>query len=220
MNTMGCVANPVGSQELDDTGAVKQVHINMGASQIHALHRDIDGSPLFEQVLDGSILLLCDSLSSLSQRLKSSEKLWRESSFKVLEENSKRISIRDVYGNIVMVEEVLCPEALCSLSNLAGGSKHIVGFKEVKINVRPGSARGLKHFYQDILGCTVQISGGTIEVQSDSSAGFMQTIRYVETPNAQVPDAYESIEQAGYHIAIYLNEFKRAFHRAQAEGLI
>jgi len=205
---MGCVANPVGSAELDHTGALKQVHINMGASQIHALHRDLDGSALCEQVLDGSIVLLCDNLLSLRQRLKMSKKLLRECSFRIFDQSMDRISIHDVYGNMFFVEEVLYPENLRSLSNLAGRSKHIVGMKEVNIHVRPGSARGLKHFYQDILGCKVQVNGGIIEVLSDSSAGFTQTIRFVETPKAQAPNAYETIEQAGYHIAIYLHEFK------------
>jgi len=220
VNTMGCVANPVGCQELDNTGGLKQVHVNMGASQIHALHREFNGTDLTEQVLDGSIWLLCDSLRSLRQRLKSSEKLSQESCFRVLEDTKNRISLRDIYDNVVWVEEVMCPERLCMLSDLEGGSNHMVGLKEVNINVRPGSARGLKHFYQDILGCEVHVNGGTIDVMSDGSTGFTQRVRFVETPKALPPDAYETIERAGYHIAIYLNDFKEAFRRAQSQGLI
>jgi len=217
---MGCVANPAGCQELDNTGALKQVHINLGASQIHAVHREFDGTDLNEQLLDGSIWLLCASLRILRQRLKSYEKHSQGSCFTVLADTMGRISLRDVYGNLVCVEEVKNPERLCRLSNLDGGSNLIVGLKQLNINVRPGSARGLKYFYQGILGCEVHVTSGTVDVLSDSSAGFTQKIRFVETPKALPPNAYETIERAGYHIAIYIKDFEWAFRRAQSQGLI
>jgi len=119
-----------------------------------------------------------------------------------------RISLRDVYGNLVWLEEVNNPQRLRGLSNLDGGSNLIVGMRQLNINVRPGSARGLKYFYQNILGCEVHTNSGTVDVLSDSSAGFTQKIRFVETPKALPPNAYETIERAGYHIAIYLKEFE------------
>lgn len=214
---MGCRANPIASAELDHTGVRKQIHVNLGASQIHALHRDLNGVELSEQVLDGSVVFFCDSLPSLRQRIEAASELFQDSCFRVLADKEDEIAISDIYGNEVYVREADCPEELRSLSTIPGGSNNIVGLEEVNINVRPGSARGLKHFYKDILDCEVQIDGKTIEVLSDSSAGFTQKLRFLETPTAQPPNAYDTTDRAGYHIAIYLRDFEEAFRRVEAE---
>jgi len=215
---IGCRANPVGCSELDKTGALKQVHVNMGASQIHALHRDLDGLELREQVLDGSVVLLCDCLPSLRQRIEASGELFRESCFRLLSDKEDEIAIRDIYGNVVYVREAECPEDLRNLSTLPGGSNSIVGFEEVTLNVRPGSMRGLKHFYEDTLGCDVHVDEKVLEVLSDSSVGFTQKLRFFETPEAQAPNAYDTNDRAGYHIAIYMRDFEQAFRNVDAEG--
>jgi len=214
---LGCRANPIGCAELDKTGVLKQVHVNMGASQIHALHRDLNGLELREQVLDGSVVLLCDSLSSLRQRIEAFGELFQESCFRLLSDKEDEITIIDIYGNVVSVREADCPEELRTLSTLPGGSNCIVGFEEVNINVRPGSMRGLKHFYEDTLGCDVQVNGKVVEVLSDSSVGFTQKLRFFETPEAQAPNAYDTNDRAGYHIAIYLRNFEQAFRSVEAE---
>jgi len=214
---MGCRANPIGCAELDKTGVPKQVHVNMGASQIHALHRDLDGLELREQVLDGSVVFLCDSLPSLRKRIEASGELFRESCFRVLADKGDELAISDIYGNVVYIREAECAEKLCTLSKLPGGSSNIVGFEEVNINVRPGSTRGLEHFYKDTLGCEVQVDGKIVEVLSDSSVGFTQKLRFFETSEAQSPNAYDTNDRAGYHIAIYLTEFEEAFRSVEAE---
>ena len=209
---LGGQENPVGTN-------ARQLHINMGSSQLHLPFRAsiANNEPVeVAQVWPGEVMLWTnEALEAVRARLAdvcpSAAPHFRGT------DNGELCCICP-WGNRFVLQRA--PTGYSVAGEHAGGSAGLVAMPLVTMPIPTGRAEAIARFYSLILGCSARLVGnGCCEV------GFngQQTLRFEEIEDAPPVDAYDHNEAAASHICIYLESdaaFTAAFERANAANLL
>lgn len=155
--------------------------VNVGNQQFHLPTRD-------PQVLTGCIGLVIPDLEALQRRLKRLEDKLAGTAFRWSAKKSY-VDVTCPWGN-----KIRCHAPAPQFGPLT------LGMPYVEIEVKPKTAKGIAHFYQEVMQTPATVvqdkTGATAEVRM----GKTQVLRFRET-SKELPD-YD-----GHHIAIYVANF-------------
>ena len=231
---LGGVVNPRSSN-------ARQLHINMGASQFHLLHRlSVRGMEPVDvgQVWAGHVeLWTTEDLAEVQARLPSgSATLSPEGDDAV-----RLLRVRCPWGNRLEVRRA--PTDFAPPGGHPGGCGQLVGMPRLVHFVRPGAAAHLFAFWTGVLRCEAALeaaavgsttaANGAPPVAEAADAGAArctvcfesgQRLVFEEREDAPPHDAYDADPAlAEYHLALYLptaSSFQGAFDAAAAAGLL
>lgn len=229
VNTLGCPECVTGrlfvavSGGEIPIGTQKQMHVNIGLSQIHFEWCTGDGRAYTKsQKLRGCLTVAMDSVSGLKRRLIANGYPFYERGVGgEAEEEETIITTTDPFGNTLV-----CVEAPSTLKKTmkvnspadrrkllrSGGVGHALGLIRLDMDVSIGLASKIASFYRDRFGSSVQIVPGLgAEVATEAA----QIVRFNETPTAPPGNAYELNYEDAIHFCIYVEDFRR-----RAEDLI
>mmetsp|Transcript_53374 Transcript_53374/g.155567 ORF Transcript_53374/g.155567 Transcript_53374/m.155567 type:complete len:336 (-) Transcript_53374:48-1055(-) len=179
------------------------------------------------QVVDGCVGLALPDLSALLKRLSSVSKALKGTRFSFADLGSC-VAVSCPWGNRFFVYPTAAPSSLEPPEK-----RQRTRMEEANAQVDQGMAvRGeagirflqwhcadagrVAHFYEDALGCRVQHDEGS----SDAVVCVGPSVHLVFS-TAPSPRDQEALRRAsGVHICVYLCEFKRAYDRLRAKGLV
>jgi hypothetical protein len=207
VDVLGCPVCPSGRLNVAEKGGqvpvgqAKQMHVNLGLSQIHFEWCTGYGKPYrIPQRLAGSLTVAVDSLRTLGERLRSANHAFAQAS-------PELITFVCPFGNTWR-----CVEAGASWKAKmqraspirTGGVGHVLALARVDMDVQPGLAEEVAWFYRDHFAARIARTGSGFDVHT--LAG--QVVAFNETGSAPPPDAYESAnELRGIHFCMYVSEF-------------
>lgn len=170
---------------------VDNIWVNLGRQQFHLPTRPE------AQVVPGHIGIVVPDLDALRQRLQTVEPRLVGTEF----------TWSDADGHVA----VTCPwgNRLHCYAPAPQFGEMVLGMPYVEFPVREGTAAGIARFYERVMGCPAEVSGGIASV----GAGRWQTLRFVESDAPA--RAYD-----GHHIAVYLSNFSKPYEFFQKNGLI
>jgi hypothetical protein len=173
------------------TVGVDNMWVNLGRQQFHLPTR------AEAQLVPGHIGIVVPDLSALRQRLQAVEPRLAGTEF-VWSDQDGHLAVTCPWGN-----RFRCYAPAPQFGEM------VLGMPYVEFPVRPGTAAGIARFYERVMGCPAEASGGMATVET----GRWQTLRFVEseTPTR----AYD-----GHHIAVYLSNFSGPYEFFQKNGLI
>ncbi|EQC35543.1 hypothetical protein SDRG_06833 [Saprolegnia diclina VS20] len=203
------------------------VHANIGLGQFHLL----PGQPA-DQRINGEIALFYTSLNALKERLVARGQAFYEHmsdvvvpaiavyDFAMAARHYRHIGVSDPSGNSILCFESPHDYAAASAALGAHPGDAAVGdgLAYIKFLVRPGAARGLGAFYQQLLGAATVVQPLDKAAASDLhlcsvDCGPLQRLLFEETHELLLP--YD-----GHHICIYVTEFEAAYHACAAKQLV
>jgi catechol 2,3-dioxygenase-like lactoylglutathione lyase family enzyme len=239
IDALGGALNPRSTNE-------RQLHVNIGASQLHLPHRLSvqTGEPcVTPQVWCGAITLwTSEPLDEVYRRVEAlharetaggdeANRLWARPALFAPASGARRLLCTCPWGNSYDI--VGAPIDFVPAGQHPGGSHGLRAMPRVSHHVRKGAVARLQIFWVDILGCAagldeVPVSGGVLGHASSTARCTVrfvsgQELVFVEAEDAPTANAYDTDEAAGYHLALYLPThaaFEAAFRRAQAAGLL
>jgi catechol 2,3-dioxygenase-like lactoylglutathione lyase family enzyme len=240
IEVLGGALNPRSTNE-------RQIHINVGASQLHLPHRlsvRADEPCVAPQVWSGAITLwTSEPLDEIHRRVEALHaretaggdeanlRLWARPTLFTPASGTPRLLCTCPWGNNYDI--VRAPVDFAPAGQHAGGSLGLVAMPRVAHHVPKGAAARLKSFWAEILNCAAHldeapVSGGVLGQVSSAvrcTVRFAsgQELVFVEAEDAPPANAYDSDEAAGYHLALYLPThaaFEAAFRRVEAAGLL
>ena len=164
--------------------------INVGEQQFHLPKRDA-------QKFRGHIGVVVPDLDDLKRRLDFIDKPMRGTEFK-REEKNDHIALSCPWGNDI---RAFGPRFGTSL-----------GIPFAVLDVRPGTAKGIARFYNDVLETPARVVANG-ERAAEVSMGGSQRLIFRET-DAEIP-AYD-----GHHLAIYVANFSQPHAALDERGLV
>mmetsp|Transcript_11207 Transcript_11207/g.17854 ORF Transcript_11207/g.17854 Transcript_11207/m.17854 type:complete len:253 (+) Transcript_11207:88-846(+) len=178
------------------------------------------------QVLDGVIELITqESLDTLACRLETGVLKETISVTRVGAngENDPCLDIVGPYGNRFLVYRVSeeLANTIQAVGSHSGGSSSMLGIKNVRIYVPRGTTGIIAAFYKYVFECKVAKQSETCCAVTFDFV-FEQKLIFEEKEGIPC-DLYDTLEKAGYHIAIYLSSrtaFEHAFKRAHSKTLV
>jgi len=192
-------------------GTQKQMHVNMGLSQIHFEWCTGSGRPFASaQRLRGCVTVAVDDVSALRRRL----------------EGYPRALVRGLDGDAVVAVDPfdnvwVCVQADAKVAARAagevrsGGVGHVLGIVAVDLDVRPGVAAGVAAAYRELFNADAFPTQLGYVVRTR----FGQEIRFNESPTAPPPDAYDVDDMYAIHMCFYVEPFDEVAARACRRGL-
>ena len=210
---LGGVVNP-------KTSNARQLHINLGASQFHLLHRQSVRrmEPVtVGQVWAGHIVLWsADPLERVVARL--------SSVVGVRPFELRGHSLRCVcpWGNSLLIEQA--PVGFTPAGQHAGGCGAIVGMPRVVHLVQRGAAVAIATFFSRVLLVQAHVESGTQSVFAIVNFSSGQVLAFEEHDDAPPADAYDRDKsRSDYHVCFYLPTFavfEASFRAAEAVGAL
>jgi catechol 2,3-dioxygenase-like lactoylglutathione lyase family enzyme len=168
--------------------------VNVGRSQFHLPSRG-------PQVLRGHVGIVMPDLAALKRRLQKVAPLLAETRYAWEERDG--------------VVEAICPwgnRFRCHAPAPEFGDTDLA-IAYVAFDVPPGSARGIAHFYEDILGARAAVNGAAGSETAVIAVSATQRLRFRETARP-LPD-YD-----GHHIQVYVSDFSGPHRRLLERGLV
>lgn len=241
IDALGGALNPRSTNE-------RQLHVNIGASQLHLPHRlsvQIGEPCVTPQIWCGAITLwTSEPLAEVFRRVdalhmretaggEEANRQWARPTLFAPANGTPRLLCTCPWGNNYDI--VSTPVGFVPAGEHQGGSHGLQAMPRVSHHVRKGAAAQLQSFWAEILNCVtdldeVPVSGGVL---GQASSAARCTIRFAtgqelvfveaDAENAPPANAYDTDEAAGYHLALYLPThaaFEAAFRRAEAAGLL
>jgi hypothetical protein len=173
------------------TVGVDNMWVNLGRQQFHLPTRPD------AQVVPGHIGIVVPDIDALRQRLRTVEPRLTGTEFAWSDEDGY-VAVTCPWGN-----RFRCYAPAPQFGEM------VLGMPYVEFPVRPGTAAGIARFYERVMGCPAEVSGGATSVET----GRWQTLRFVES------DAPERTYD-GHHVAVYLSNFSKPYEFLQEKGLI
>lgn len=168
--------------------------VNIGGQEFHLPTRE-------PQVIPGHIGLVVPDLKALKERLATIEKPLEGTKFSWSAKKDHVVATCP-WGN-----EYHAFEPAAEFGDI------ILGVPYVEFNVRPGTAKGIAKFYEQVLGAspvTVKNGRGTV---AKVAVGHCQELRFRETSDP-IP-AYD-----GHHIAVYVANISASYNFFEERGLV
>ena len=218
VNRLGCPECPTGRLRVCapvrgqvPEGEQKQMHVNLGLSQIHFEWCTGDGREYsVPQRLEGFVTLQFRDMDKLRDSLKG---------IPFTELTSGRLAVVDPFGLTTWVCEQATADDLRLVERFGsvrpGGVGNAVGIKRVDYNCQPGMSGSIVQFYSQAFKAPVSRST-TTGTSSEIHTRFGQTIAWNETLAAPPPNAYEYGSGLwSIHMCFYIENFAQHANNLQ-----
>eukprot|EP00441_Pelagodinium_beii_P032728 CAMPEP_0197627684 /NCGR_PEP_ID=MMETSP1338-20131121/6230_1 /TAXON_ID=43686 ORGANISM="Pelagodinium beii, Strain RCC1491" /NCGR_SAMPLE_ID=MMETSP1338 /ASSEMBLY_ACC=CAM_ASM_000754 /LENGTH=295 /DNA_ID=CAMNT_0043198473 /DNA_START=186 /DNA_END=1073 /DNA_ORIENTATION=+ len=219
---LGAALNPVGSNH-------RQVHVNMGLSQLHMPFKlTVSQNEPVEvaQQWRGQVEYLTnDRLEDVALKLKEFVEASDERTPGLLRLTSPwdslSITLREAPADASSIAQRLV-SAGCGH---AGGFGQLISMRRLVHSCRPGHAASIAGFYSKILQVEVRLESRRslqVAIVPFGKGSLEQTLEFEENLDAPAACAYDEDESFKYHICMYLpaDAFEAAFLRAEKAGLV
>ena len=203
---LGCPECPTGRLKVSSPvtgslpeGTFKQMHVNLGLSQVHFEWCTGDGKPYFHpQWLEGTVTIIVDHLESLAGRL-------------------KQRYYKDSIGNLIVTDPFgttwVCKEAdhtfktqLLKFGEIRpGGVGKVLALLRVDFDCQVGVSKSIAKFYADSFNALARKTSKGFEIETKVG----QIISFNETPFAPPANAYEIDTRYAIHMCFYVDNFEQ-----------
>jgi hypothetical protein len=177
------------------TVGLENMWVNLGRQQFHL---PTSGKA---QNVRGHIGLVVPSLEQLQQRLERIAPRLKGTAFSYSAQNGT-VEVTCPWGNVFR-----CTDEADSF----GGTR--VGMPYIRFNVPQGTATGIAHFYETVIGTNSRVEDVDGATAAVVSAGRGQSLVFRE-------DASDTRPYDGHHIAVYLADFSGPHRRLGERGLV
>jgi hypothetical protein len=214
VSRFGCPDCPTGRMKVSPpvTGPVKegtpkQMHVNLGLSQIHFEWCTGDGRDFaFPQRLEGFVTVKVDDMAKLKANLQGLPY--------VTDDPNKKIIVMDPFGITTWVCEEATEDYRKNLARFgqvrAGGVGNILGISQVDYNCQIGVSASICKFYEDSFGVKPVVTSAGHAIQTRLG----QKISWNETLAGPPPTAYELNPALwGIHMCFYIDRFEENAER-------
>jgi len=216
VDALGCPECPAGRMFVAvpggalPVGTQKQMHVNLGLSQLHFEWCTGNGHPYATaQQFPGEIHIAVDSLADMQKRLTA-----KGHAFTRAVDDCIRFTCP--FGSTWIASQASAV-ALAKVAAAApvreGGVGHVVALTKVDFSIRPGIKDGVARFYKEAFDtwATATPEGCAVRTLAD------QVIAFTERADAPPPDAYESMgSKHGVHICLYVSDFEQQSRRNES----
>jgi len=194
-------------------GTQKQMHVNMGLSQIHFEWCTGSGRPYSAaQRLRGCVTIAVDDVRALRRRLEGYARVLPSGGA----EGDAAVVAADPFDNVwVCVQGDAVAAARASGEVRSGGVGHVLAILAVDLDVETGISAGIADAYADLFNADAFPTqmGHVVRTR------FGQEVRFNETRTAPSADAYDVDHAHAIHVCYYVDPFDEVAAKACCRGL-